>query len=80
MYSKTHDRPTLLTAWVWSWSLPDYKEKVTFSLTFFTVESTGSNEGTKEAGEQAGERGADREAFTGTLKKYLFVCFLVQML
>ena len=74
VYCKTHDKPTWFTAWVWSWSLPDCKEKVTFSLTVFTIESTGSNEGTEEAGEQAGERGADCKALTGTLKNYLFFC------
>ena len=72
---KTHDKPTWLNAWLWSWGLPDYKEKVTISLTVFTVESTGSIEGVEEADEEAGERGADWKALTGT------VCFfLVQML
>ena len=80
MYCKTHDKPTWLTAWVWSWGLLDYKEKVTISLTVFTVESTGSIEGVEEADELAGERGADCKALTGTLKNYLFVFFLVQML
>ena len=72
---KTHDKPTWLNAWLWSWGLPDYKEKVTISLTVFTVESTGSIESVEEADEEAGERGADWKALTGT------VCFfLVQML
>ena len=66
---KTHDKPTWLNAWLWSWGLPDYKEKVTISLTVFTVESTGSIEGIEEAAEEAGERGADWKALTGT------VCF-----
>ena len=74
MYCKTHDKPTWLPVWVWSWGLPDYEEKVTISLTVFTVESTGSIEGTEEADEQAGERGADCKALTGTLKNYLFFC------
>lgn len=75
VYCKTHDKPTWLTAWVWSWGLADYKEKVTISLTVFTAESTGSIEGIEEADEQAGERGADWKALTGTLKNYLFVFF-----
>ena len=75
VYCKTYDKPTWLTAWVWSWGLPDYKEKVTISLTVFTVESTGSIEGVEEADELAGERGADCKALTGTLKNYLFDFF-----
>ena len=80
MSCKTHDKPTWLNAWLWSWGLPDYKEKVTISLTVFTVESTGSIEGVEEADEEAGERGADWKALTGTLKNYPFFFFLVQML
>ena len=75
VYCKTDDKPTWLTAWVWSWGLADYKEKVTISLTVSTTESTGSIEGIEEADEQAGERGADWKALTGTLKNYLFVFF-----
>ena len=75
VYCKTHDKPTWLTAWVWSWGLPDYKEKITISLTVFTVESTSSIEGVEEADEQARERGADWKALTGTLKNCLFVFF-----
>ena len=75
VYCKTHDKPTCLNAWLWSWGLPDYKEKVTISLTVFTVESTGSIEGIEEAAEEAGERGADWKALTGTLKNYLFFFF-----
>ena len=74
-YCKTHDKPTWLPVWVWSWGLPDYKEKVTIPLTVFTVESTVSIEGTEEADEQTGERGDDWKALTGTLKNYLFVFF-----
>ena len=72
---KTHDKPTWLNAWLWSWGLPDYKEKVTISLTVFTVESTGSIEGVEEADEEAGERGTDWKALTGTLKNYPFFFF-----
>ena len=72
VYCKTHDKPTWLNAWLWS---SDYKEKVTISLTVFTVESTGSIEGVEEADEEAGERGADWKALTGTLKNYLFFFF-----
>ena len=55
-----------------------FEEKVTISLTVFTVESAGPSEGAEEADKLAGDRGADWKAPAGTKKNYLFfVCLFI---